>query len=65
MKTTGTIRRIRVRHAVVNLLGLALLYPAIADDVGADVLPGDPRSPRGRRARREELANMLRAALAR
>lgn len=62
-RRAGTVRRVRVRHAVVNLLGLALLYPAIRDDLGREIFAGDPDDGRSRRARREELAGMLRAAL--
>ncbi len=64
-RRAGVIRNVRVRHALVNLLGLVLFYPAVADDeLGREILGGDPNSPRALRARKEELASFLRGALA-
>jgi hypothetical protein len=64
-RRAGVIRNVRVRHALVNLLGLVLFYPAIADDeLGHEILDGDPNSPRALRARKEELAAFLRGAFA-
>ena len=42
-RRAGVIRNVRVRHALVNLLGLVLFYPAVADDeLGREILGGDP-----------------------
>lgn len=58
----GAIRRVRVRHAVIDLLGQWLLYPALAD--GSAGFPDPPQAPSSRRARREELAAQIRATFA-
>jgi len=64
-RRAGVIRNVRVRHALVNLLGLVLFYPAVADDeLGREILDGDPNSPRALRARKDELAAFLRGAFA-
>jgi len=64
-RRAGVIRNVRVRHALVNLLGLVLFYPAVADDeLGHEILDGDPNSPRALRARKDELAAFLRGAFA-
>ncbi len=64
-RRAGVIRNVRVRHALVNLLGLVLFYPAVADDeLGREILDADPSSPRVVRARKEELTAFLRGAFA-
>ncbi len=63
-RRAGAIRRVRVRQALINLLGMVLLYPAIADDFGRDVIAADPLSDRAHRARKEELAATVRGAFA-
>lgn len=63
-RRAGTIRPIRVRHGIVNLMGLVLFYPSIAGGFGRGLLGFDPSSPRAARARREELGALVRAALA-
>lgn len=64
-RRAGVIRNVRVRHALINLLALFLLYPAIAeDDFGRELLDTDPVSPRALRARKEELIAFLRGAFA-
>jgi AcrR family transcriptional regulator len=63
-RRAGVIRRVRVRQAVINLLGMVLLYPAIADDFGREVIAADPLSDRAQRARKEELAATVRGAFA-
>jgi len=52
-----------VRHELVNLLAVSLLYPAIAEDLGRSFFRSDPTAARSRRARREELAAHVRASL--
>jgi hypothetical protein len=59
----GTIRPIRVRHGLINLMGLVLFYPSIAGGFGKGLLGFDPTSPRAAKARREELGALVRAAL--
>ena len=64
-RRAGVIRNVRVRHALVNLLGLVLFYPAVAeDDFGREILDADPSSPRALRGRKEELTAFLRGAFA-
>ena len=62
-RRTGAIRPIRVRHALINLMGLVLFYPSMAGGFGQGLLGFDPTSPRATRARREELGALVRAAL--
>jgi len=59
----GTIRPIRVRHGLINLMGLVLFYPSIAGGFGKGLLGFDPTSPRAAKARREELSALVLAAL--
>lgn len=59
----GTIRPIRVRHGLINLMGLVLFYPSIAGGFGKGLLGFDPTSPRAAKTRREELSTLVRAAL--
>jgi AcrR family transcriptional regulator len=63
-RRSGTIRQIRVRHGLVNLMGLVLFYPSIAGGFGKGLLGFDPTSARAAKARREELGTLIRAALA-
>ena len=63
-RRAGTIRPIRVRHALINLTGLVLFYPSIAGGFGKGLLGFDPTSPRAAKARRDELGKLVRAALA-
>lgn len=63
-RRTGTIRPIRVRHGLVNLIGLVLFYPSIAGGFGKGLLGFDPTSTRAAKARREELGALVRGALA-
>ncbi len=60
-RAANVIRPVRVRHAVVNLLGTALLYPAIADDMGSYLFSQHIRDPASRKARRDDLESHLRA----
>jgi AcrR family transcriptional regulator len=63
-RTAGVIRRLALRHAIVNLMGLALFYPALIDQLGDELPFGSPRSPEARASRRRELRELLRRALA-
>lgn len=62
-RRSGAIRRIRVRHALIDLMGLVLFYPAIAGGFGQGLMGFDPTSQRATKARREELGALVRAAL--
>jgi len=63
-RRAGTIRPIRVRHALINLMGLVLFYPSIAGGFGKGLLGFDPTSARAGKARRDELGKLVRNALA-
>ena len=63
-RRAGAIRPIRVRHGLVNLMGLVLFYPSIAGGFGKGLLGFDPTSTRAAKARREELGALVRGALA-
>ncbi len=59
------IRRVHVRQALVNLLGVFLLYPAVApEEFGFELLGVDPSSAAATRARKTELRTFLRGAFA-
>jgi hypothetical protein len=61
--TTNQSRPARAREPA--RLGLVLFYPAVADDeLGHEILAGDPNSPRALLARKDELAAFLRGAFA-
>ncbi len=62
-RRAGVIRRIKVRHTLINLLGLVLFYPAIAHATGSAALDADPWSETSLGTRKRELRNFLRAAL--
>ena len=62
-RDAGVIRRLSLRQAIVNLMGIALFYPALMDQAHDD-LPFDARSPRERASRKRELGDLLRRALA-
>lgn len=63
-RAAGAIRRVPVRHTVLNLMGLVLFYPAVLSHIPAGVLQADPRSPRTLEARKRELRAFLHGALA-
>jgi AcrR family transcriptional regulator len=63
-RRAGVVRRLSLRQAIVNLMGLALFYPALIDHAGPGLPFGDPRSPEARRSRKRELRDLLRRALA-
>lgn len=62
-RAAGTLRCGSVRQTIVNLVGLLLFYPALADAVQDDLPFLDPRSPGTLAARKRELAEMLRRSL--
>ncbi len=63
-RSAGVIRQLALRQAIVNLMGLALFYPALIDQIGDELPFGDPRSPESRNSRKRELRDILRRALA-
>ena len=66
-RRAGVVRPLSVPQAIVNLVGMALFYPALIDQVGDQLFGdpfGDPRSPEARRKRRKELREMLERSLA-
>jgi len=64
-RRAGVIRRVHVRQALVNLLGVILLYPAVApDEFGHELLGTDPTSAPALRARKSELRAFLHGAFA-
>jgi AcrR family transcriptional regulator len=58
----GVIGRIRIRHAIPNLIGLILVYPAIAHDLSA-LIGKDAFSAKARQGRRQDLERAVRALL--
>jgi len=62
-RRAGVIRPLALRQAIVNLMGLALFYPALIDQIGDDLPFGDPRSPAARNSRKRELRDILMRAL--
>lgn len=63
-RAAGVVRRVPVRHTVLNLMGLVLFYPAVLHHIPAEVLQADPRAPEILAARKRELRAFLRGALA-
>lgn len=64
-RRAGVIRRVHVRQALVNLLGVFLFYPAVApDEFGHELIGADPSSTAAMRARKTELRAFLRGAFA-
>lgn len=63
-RAAGVIRRVPVRHTVLNLMGLVLFYPAVLHHIPVDLLAADPRAPEVLGSRKRELRSFLRAALA-
>jgi AcrR family transcriptional regulator len=63
-RRADVIRQIHIRQAIPNLIGLVLVYPAVARDL-ADLVGRDPFSGRARQIRKQELRGALRAMLAR
>jgi AcrR family transcriptional regulator len=63
-RRAGVVRRLSVPQAIVNLMGLALFYPALVDQIGDGLATGEPRGPDGRRRRKREVREILVRALA-
>ena len=64
-RAAGVIRHVPVRHTVLNLMGLVLFYPGVVHHIPVAALRADPRSPEMLAARKRELRELLRRALAR
>ncbi len=63
-RRSGVVRPLSVPQAIVNLLALVLLHPALVDHFGDAFAIGDPRGPEGRRRRKRELRETLERTLA-
>jgi AcrR family transcriptional regulator len=63
-RQAGVIRRVRVRHTLLNVMGVALFYPATAHDIGEGILSADPWSAESLKTHKRELRAFLRGALA-
>jgi AcrR family transcriptional regulator len=63
-RAAGVIRRVPVRHTVLNLMGLVLFYPAVAHHIPPAVMRADPRSGEMLASRKVELRELMRRALA-
>lgn len=61
-RNTGVIRPIKVRQTLLNLMGVVLFYPAVAQEFGG-ILGEDPWSERATRDRKRELRSFLLGAL--
>jgi AcrR family transcriptional regulator len=59
-KKTGVVRKLSIRQAIPNFMGLVLFYPAVAHDLRELVGP-DAFSSRARQIRKEELTRIARA----
>jgi TetR/AcrR family transcriptional regulator, upper aerobic nicotinate degradation pathway regulator len=59
----GVVRKLSIRQAIPNLMGLVLFYPALADEL-ADLVGPEPFSPRAREVRKAELRVLLSGMLA-
>jgi AcrR family transcriptional regulator len=62
-RAAGVIRAVPVRHTILNLMGLVLLYPAVVHGTTPEILGRDPRTAAAIAARKRELREFLRAAL--
>jgi AcrR family transcriptional regulator len=63
-RDAGVIRPVPVRHTILNLMGLVLLYPAVVHGTAPEILGRDPRSAQAIASRKRELREFLRGALA-
>jgi AcrR family transcriptional regulator len=63
-RNAGVIRRIPVRHTVLNLMGLVLFYPGVAHHIPHELLGADPRGPEMLDSRKRELRALLCGAFA-
>jgi AcrR family transcriptional regulator len=62
-RKAGRIRRLSIRQAIPNLMGLVLFYPAVASDLG-ELVGLDAFSARARQIRKQELRRLIGAMLA-
>jgi len=62
-RSAGVIRRVNVRHALMDVMGVVLFYPATAHCIGTGILAADPWSVETLRARKRELRAFLSGAL--
>lgn len=62
-RKAGVIRRVAVRQTLLNVMGVALFYPATAHGISEEILAADPWSDESLRARKRELRAFLRGAL--
>jgi TetR/AcrR family transcriptional regulator len=62
-RSAGVIRPLPVRHTILNLMGLVLLYPAVVHGATPELLGRDPTSPELLASRKRELRTLLRRAL--
>jgi AcrR family transcriptional regulator len=62
-RAARVIRTVPVRHTILNLMGLVLLYPAVVHGTTPEILGRDPRTAAAIAARKRELREFLRAAL--
>jgi AcrR family transcriptional regulator len=58
----GVVRKISIRQAIPNLMGLVLFYPAVAADM-AELVGSEAFSARAREIRKAELRQILRGML--
>ena len=63
-RDAGVVRPMSIRQVIVNLMGLALFYPAVIDQIGDEPPYGIARSSEARESRQRELRDMLERALA-
>jgi AcrR family transcriptional regulator len=63
-RKAGVVRRLSVPQAIVNLMAMALFYPALVDQFDERLASGNPRSPAVRLRRKRETGEMLRRSLA-
>jgi len=62
-RQASAIRRVNVRHTLLNVMGIALFYPATAHSIGEQILAADPWSPDALEVRRRDLRAFLSGAL--
>jgi hypothetical protein len=62
-RKAGVIRRVKVRHALLGVIGIVLFYPAAAHGIGEGILAADPWSEESLRAQKRELRAFLHGGL--
>ena len=62
-RRAGVIRRVNIRQALFNLIGIVLFYPAVAEQE-PELAGPEPFSPAARRHRKQELRIAVRGILA-